>query len=145
MKKYISYMAGAIVFSLGIIVTVQGFLYLTTGAMINWLLVAPACLGFSFFTLVIFGNSVVGLGHNILSILDTEFEHEKVNEGIAYLLGSWAILTVILIFNIGKTYLTNPEKLLSWTIYGGAYVMMLLCFILASISYAAFYPKSPSA
>lgn len=137
-----AYVAGALVFGAAVILSLQAVFYIGNGQNIDWRLLAPFCFGASFLSLVLCGTIVVNLGHKILGVIGIEFEHEKVNQSIAYALGCLTSMTVVVAITLGVVYFQKPDSLLSWSSYAVAYLIITLCLLLASASFGCLYPAS---
>jgi len=138
----VAYLVAATIFSACIIISLQAIFYIRAGQIIDWMILIPSCLGLTFICLVLFGHSVVSLGHRVLTAIDIEFEYEKVNQFFAYTLGCLTCSTVIIVSSLGVKYFNNPESLSAWWTYAVAYVIIVICLVLAGIGFGVSYPTS---
>lgn len=138
-KRSFAYLIAALVFNLAIILCIQAILLVKTGTVHSWWSIASSCSILTFLTLVIFGRSVVALGHWGLTRMNIRISNEKRHYSLAYMFGYMIVLTVFTGLALFSMYSTNPESVLSWWAYGVAYLIIAFCAMLAGFSFGYFH------
>ena len=134
-----AYIIAAIVFNIATVLSMQAILLLKTGELGDWWTLTSSCSLITFFTLVVFGKFIVGIGHWMLKCINLKTVSERRRHSYAYLLGYMIFLTVILGITLLAMYGSNPDSLLALWSYGLAYIIIAFCAAIAGASFGYFY------
>lgn len=138
-RPYIAYVVAAIVFNFCTVGVIAAIIFARTGELSGLNAIATSCSFLTFMTLVVFGKFIVGLGHRILTLLKTPVLKERSRHALAYASGYIAFLTFFVVICLMGQLAQNPDSLMAWWAYGGAYLIIALSALIAGNCFGRIY------
>ena len=138
-RPYIAYIVAAFVFNICTTGIITAIVFARTGELSGLNAIAASCSFLTFMTLVVFGKFIVGLGHRILTLLKIPVLKERSRHTLAYASGYIVFLTFFVVICFMGQSAQNPDNLMAWWAYGGAYIIVALSALIAGNCFGRIY------